>query len=160
LLVAGPSGSGKSSLILAGLLPRLKAGLVAGSERWHYLPIVTPGSDPLAALLQATCPPGLDLSRWISEQRPRLQRFPTYFKELVQSVLRAVEPTQVLHPAILVIDQFEELFTLCTDQQVRAEFVEALLSLLQVAAPQHRIVLTVREDFVGPVTQLSGLGDP
>ena len=159
-MVAGPSGSGKSSLVLAGLVPRLKAGLVSGSERWHYLPAVIPGSDPLASLLLVTCPSGSNLSAWIAEHKPRLQRAPAYFKELVDATLTPARTVAEIQPAALVVDQFEELFTLCTDQQVRTSFVTALFSIVHGQGPQHRVILTIREDFVQRAIQLKGLQDP
>ncbi len=59
LAVVGPSGSGKSSVVLAGLLPRLQRGAVPGSEQWTYLEPLVPGTHPLEALtvaLSARCP--------------------------------------------------------------------------------------------------------
>ena len=53
LAVVGPSGSGKSSLVLAGLVSALKAGVLPGSQNWRYYPPIVPGSDPLAALSHA-----------------------------------------------------------------------------------------------------------
>src|SRR5690242_5524622 len=50
LAVVGPSGSGKSSVVRAGLPPALWSGALPGSETWHYLPPIVPGSDPLASL--------------------------------------------------------------------------------------------------------------
>ena len=50
LAVVGPSGSGKSSVVLAGLLAELQAGALPGSSNWRYLPRLVPGSDPLANL--------------------------------------------------------------------------------------------------------------
>jgi WD40 repeat protein/energy-coupling factor transporter ATP-binding protein EcfA2 len=57
LVIVGPSGSGKSSLVRAGLLPRLRAGALPGSDGWQILPPIVPGSDPLAALSHVL-PPG------------------------------------------------------------------------------------------------------
>ena len=48
--VVGPSGSGKSSLVRAGLVPALKDGALPGSQDWRYTPPIVPGSDPLASL--------------------------------------------------------------------------------------------------------------
>lgn len=159
VIVAGPSGSGKSSLILAGLLPRLKAGSIVGSERWHYFPTLTPGSDPLASLLVVTCPDGKDLSAWIAEHKPKLRNSPEYLRKLVHSILAHSAAGQESQPAVLIVDQFEELFTLCTDQQIRTDFVSALLSIVHEAEPQHRVILTIREDFVQEAMQLPGLKD-
>ncbi|MCA9970261.1 MAG: hypothetical protein KC425_08600, partial [Anaerolineales bacterium] len=56
--VLGPSGSGKSSAVLAGLLPQLQAGhALPGSDQWHYLPPIVPGSAPLTTLARLLAPP-------------------------------------------------------------------------------------------------------
>ncbi len=88
LAVVGASGSGKSSVIAAGLLPSLKAGLLPGSERWRSV-VMRPGEHPLAAL------DSLSISDRDGDRR-----------------------------LVLVIDQFEELFTTCQDEEERGRFVE------------------------------------
>ena len=105
--VVGASGSGKSSLIAAGLIPSLRAGLLPGSERWRSV-IVRPGEHPLAEL------PALD-----GEER-----------------------------LVLAVDQFEELFTLCADEDERSAFVE---QLVRVAAQPERavVVIGLRGDYYG-----------
>jgi tetratricopeptide (TPR) repeat protein len=151
IVIAGPSGSGKSSLIRAGLLPRLKADALTGSRAWHYLPTIVPGSDPESSLLLATCPSTTNIGNWINEHRSKLKRSPDYFRELAHgSSSRSDE-----QPVFLVVDQFEELLTLTIDQNIRTQFVSALLSLVDTAAPQDRIIIVVREDFLERVKQLS-----
>src|SRR5262249_38228001 len=54
LAVVGPSGSGKSSLVRAGLIPALKTGALPDSQNWRYLPPIVPGSDPMANLARMT----------------------------------------------------------------------------------------------------------
>jgi hypothetical protein len=61
LAVVGPSGSGKSSLVLAGLIPALQRGALPGSERWRILPRMVPGSRPLA-----------NLARLLAENQPQM----------------------------------------------------------------------------------------
>ena len=56
IAASGPSGSGKSSVVLAGLLPRLKKGELPGSSTWHYYPTIVPGSAPLARLARLLQP--------------------------------------------------------------------------------------------------------
>ena len=102
LAVSGPSGSGKSSLILAGLVPALQA-----RENKLQLAYLTPGSDPL---------------------------------ELLEAVLQG--NNQV---SLLIVDQFEELFTLCTDDLKRRAFLDRLLKLRE----QMWVVFTMRADFWG-----------
>jgi WD40 repeat protein/energy-coupling factor transporter ATP-binding protein EcfA2 len=103
LAVLGPSGSGKSSVVLAGLIPALQA-----KEPGLQLAYLTPGGDPLAQL-DASLAQGRD------------------------------------GHAVLVVDQFEELFTLCTNEAARQTFLERLMSLAQA----RRVVLTMRADFWG-----------
>lgn len=106
LAVFGPSGSGKSSVVRAGLLPRLGNGLFAG---WKQV-IMRPLDDPLTQMKAA----GLESLENLMEQ------------------------------VILFIDQFEELFTLCTDQH-RQEFIRLLATALE--NPRFLLILSMRDDF-------------
>jgi energy-coupling factor transporter ATP-binding protein EcfA2 len=109
LAVIGTSGSGKSSVVLAGLIPKLKEEEL--SLQWAYM---TPGKEPLRQL------------------KRRLER-----------LLKVSE-----HHSILVVDQFEELFTLCEDKAERVEFIEKLLNF----ADRRKVVITMRADFLGECT--------
>jgi energy-coupling factor transporter ATP-binding protein EcfA2 len=102
LAVLGPSGSGKSSVIMAGLLPRI----LRERETLRFL-CLTPGGEP-DALLDALL-------------------------------------GQTLAPDLIVVDQFEELFTMCADPGRRRAFVERLLG----AAARPMVVITMRADFWG-----------
>jgi DNA/RNA endonuclease G (NUC1)/energy-coupling factor transporter ATP-binding protein EcfA2 len=150
VMVVGPSGSGKSSIVLAGLVPRLKASAIPGSEGWRYLPIVVPGSDPLVSLLFALCPSGTDAKAWIAEHRPKLQSSSDHFRELVEGDGNA-------KPTLLVVDQFEEVLTLCENHATRERFAEALMHFVERGSGKNRVILTVREDFVSEATRLSAL---
>ena len=99
LAVLGPSGSGKSSVVLAGLVQALQA-----KESMAYM---TPGSDPL---------------------------------DFLEAVLKLNE-----RPSLLIVDQFEELFTACTDEKKRLAFLDRLLKL----PAQMHVVVTMRADFWG-----------
>jgi WD40 repeat protein/energy-coupling factor transporter ATP-binding protein EcfA2 len=109
LAVIGTSGSGKSSVVLAGLIPKLKEEEL--SLQWAYM---TPGKEPLRQL------------------KRRLER-----------LLKVSE-----HHSILVVDQFEEVFTLCEDKAERSEFIEKLLNF----ASRRKVVITMRADFLGECT--------
>jgi len=111
LAVVGPSGSGKSSVVRAGLLPALAGGVLPGSENWAQA-LMRPGEHPLDALRRAT---------------RKLERE---------------------WRAVLVVDQFEELFTSCQDEEERAAFAAALVRW----ALDHdggATVIAVRADFYG-----------
>jgi DNA-binding SARP family transcriptional activator/WD40 repeat protein len=108
LLLAGPSGSGKSSLVRAGVLPALAAGAIPGSEEWRRV-VMTPGADP---------------DRVLAEAMPLHER---------------TGP-----PALLVLDQLEEVFT-SADEGSRRRLSERLVAL--AADRRVRVVATVRTDF-------------
>ena len=96
LAVVGPSGSGKSSLVRAGVVPRLEARAA----------IFSPGAHPMAELAGAG------------------------------------------DAMLLVVDQFEEVFTLCRDEEERRAFIDALLD----AADKARVIVALRADFYGHCT--------
>ncbi|HSK77651.1 MAG TPA: hypothetical protein VLQ45_14470 [Thermoanaerobaculia bacterium] len=145
LAVVGDSGSGKSSLVLAGLLPALKAGLLPGSASWRYLPSLVPGPDPLANLACALSPAGTDAGKMAS-QAARLREEPRHLLEMAGG--------EEGRPCVLVIDQFEELFTLCEEEPVRQAFVDALTHLIQSSGLRHTVLLTLRSDYEPRVAQL------
>ncbi len=158
--VLGPSGSGKSSVVLAGLVPKLNAGAIESSERWPVA-IVRPGDKPLKNLASGVVS---------SLQTPGTTPDPSITIKLIE-VLREEQDAQVLHlfvqhalrdlpkdvRLVVVIDQFEELFTYRPeDSTVRQQFEKDrdtyLANLLNAAAsPGGRVavVLTMRSDFLG-----------
>jgi WD40 repeat protein len=122
IAVVGPSGSGKSSLVRAGLIPALKAGALPGSQDWNYLPPIVPGSDPLASLARAL--------------------------RTEDQASSSDDASAILgSPLVLVVDQFEELWTLCDDAGTRQAFVAKLLELAEASDAEHQVILTMRSDF-------------
>lgn len=121
--VVGPSGSGKSSLVRAGLMPALEREAQRTGQRLRITRAVVPGSDPLPALVEA------------------MEEADTDAPEGGPS--RIVDASW---PTLVVIDQFEEIFTLCESQERRQRFIEYLLVLTR--SPTVRMVLTMRNDFV------------
>ncbi|MCA9874370.1 MAG: hypothetical protein KC441_11965, partial [Anaerolineales bacterium] len=100
--VLGSSGSGKSSIVLAGLLPRLAQGAVAGSSQWHIFPVLKPGSAPLTQLALLLQAPDADPTEWLVET---LEKFRQDDHQLTHLINASTGGT-----AVLVIDQFEETF--------------------------------------------------
>ncbi|RIK28913.1 MAG: hypothetical protein DCC56_14645 [Anaerolineae bacterium] len=117
LAVFGPSGSGKSSVVRAGLLPALKNGQLSGSEKWVQI-TMRPADNPFEQIIAAGLDP-TDIS--------------AYFKSHagVQRIL-------------LFIDQLEELFTLCPDD-VRERFTHDLATALENS--RLIVILSMRDDF-------------
>lgn len=138
--VFGPSGSGKSSVLRAGLIPRL-----AGQA--HRVLLFTPGPRPweecaahLADILN------LPASALATE----LGADPANLSALVRQV-SANQPDAA--DVVLVIDQFEELFTLCQDATERHAFIAGLMGLVDGPGGPARVVLGVRADFYGHCAQ-------
>jgi Novel STAND NTPase 1/Pentapeptide repeats (9 copies) len=153
--IIGPIGSGKSSLVMAGLLPLLAASAGGEEAAWTILPTVIPGTEPLEALLRAFYRSGqrgdqLDFAQWIAQQKSRLKRDPDAICDLIDL------PTGT-RSAVLVVDQFEEVFTLCRDPAERNAFVAALVALSQTTNVQFKILLIIREDMAEQSLQLARL---
>lgn len=135
--VVGPSGSGKSSLVRAGLIPALRSGSVPGSERWLFADLY-PGSHPFdelaVALLRVAVDPPANLVEAVTVDARGLAR-----------VVKQILPGD--SELLLVIDQFEELFSLTSDAATRQMFLDSLVALTEDARGRVRTVVTLRADF-------------
>ncbi|MDX3386264.1 hypothetical protein PV682_33110 [Streptomyces niveiscabiei] len=118
--VFGPSGSGKSSLLRAGLIPRLRQE--AGERRPAVIRVLTPGERPASAHAEALVPRDGDLDTWV------------------------------------IVDQFEEVFTLCPDRAERDRFLDLLLAARRPDS-RLRVVIAVRGDFYGHCAAHRDLAD-
>jgi WD40 repeat protein len=110
--VVGPSGSGKSSVVRAGLLPALAGGVLPDSEHWTQV-LVRPGEHPLRELRDAVT--GLPQDRRM----------------------------------LIAIDQFEETFTTCRDEDERTAFIAALARAARDPHEQAVVVIAIRADYYG-----------
>src|SRR5262249_8298022 len=138
----GPSGSGKSSLVSAGLLPTLKHGDLLDCQSCLYLGPIVPGSDPLANLVRALQSVGVEPPPPSSGHRGDDVR-----ERIQTSDSRGLREALGPQPVVLVIDQFEELFTLCDDASIREEFLGILLRLVTAPDARHTVILTMRIDY-------------
>ena len=110
--VVGPSGSGKSSVVRAGLLPALADGVLPGSEEWTQV-LIRPGEHPLDELGAAVA--NIDPDRKV----------------------------------VLAVDQFEETFTACRDEDERSGFVAELVRVAQDPHKRAKVMLAIRADYYG-----------
>jgi WD40 repeat protein len=139
LAIVGPSGSGKSSLARAGLLPALRAGALAGSESWA-IATLRPGPHPLDTLAAEVVALYPDLRA--PRVRDDLGADPRTLRLLLSRSPTAVGSAR----SCLLVDQCEEAFTLCRDETERAQFLANLLHASAADGPVS-IVLTLRADF-------------
>jgi WD40 repeat protein/DNA-binding SARP family transcriptional activator len=149
-VIVGSSGSGKSSALLAGLLPRLRE---AGGYRFA---IFRPGLQPFYALAGALLPlleEDLSETEHLAETRKLAECLVKGEVSVGQVAERALEKDANIRQVLLVVDQFEELYTLCPDGKTQTAFIDELLAL--VAAGQGRrqppcsVLITLRADFMG-----------
>jgi WD40 repeat protein len=140
LTVLGPSGSGKSSLVQAGLLRHLHKGTWLGTADHLNISVSRPGSDPFAELtLQGLGIPQMSL-------RERVQAWRNHYPEKKQLVL--------------IFDQFEELWTNCT-KDTALDFINQLTTLVHAtdSASYTTIILVMRDDFYSRIGQHEVLAD-
>ncbi len=136
--VVGPSGIGKSSVVKAGLVPALRKGALPGSERWlvaDLFPGAYPFEDLAAALLRVAVERPDDLVEDLARDELGIRR-----------VAKGILPAD--SELLLVVDQFEELFTLTTDEEVRRRFLDGLTALAADPRTPVRVVVTLRADFL------------
>jgi len=138
LAVIGPSGSGKSSLVKAGVLPALRSGAIPGSENWFYAEMV-PGEVPVeelaSALLSVSSSP---LPGVVDTLREREDGLEIGCYEALPS-----RDSKLL----LMIDQFEELFTQVESERDRQQFLDLILHTVEREDSPIIIIATLRADF-------------
>ncbi len=143
LAVVGPSGSGKSSVVKAGLIPALRKDALPGSGNW-LVSAMTPGKHPLEELETAL------LKVAITPPSSLLEQLKDDSRGLARAVRRSLpteggEDDQV--EMILVVDQFEEVFTLTEDEAERVQFIDLLCSAVADPGSRLWVVITLRADF-------------
>jgi len=138
LAVVGPSGSGKSSVVKAGLIPALRQGAIQGSDKWFIAEMV-PGTHPLEELELALWPIAVDPPPSLVEP---MQRDPRGLLRTIRRILPKEDDAQLL----LVIDQFEELWSL-TSVERRQHFLDSLLAAITAPQCPLHVVITLRADF-------------
>lgn len=143
LALVGPSGSGKSSAVKAGLIPALREGAIPGSEKWFVAEMV-PGTHPLEELEMALWPIAIDPPPSLVEPMERDNRG---LLRTIRRILPNESPSSVGSQLLLIIDQFEELFTQVGDKERRSFFIDSLLRAISAPRSPLRVVITLRADF-------------
>ncbi|MDT7779933.1 MAG: hypothetical protein QOC99_2445 [Acidobacteriota bacterium] len=164
LAVVGTSGSGKSSLIKAGLLPALYGGLMAGTGSAWRIAVMRPGHDPLGNLACALSADDV-IGSPDTDDNVDATIIETTLRRSTLGLVDAVRQARLpaYENVLIVVDQFEELFRFRSmrEQQQGTDDASAFVKLL-LEAPQQRdvsiyVVLTMRSDFLGDCSQFQGL---
>jgi WD40 repeat protein/DNA-binding SARP family transcriptional activator len=150
LAVVGPSGSGKSSVVQAGLVPALRRGALPGSERWFVVDVL-PGAHPFRELESALLT--------VAVEPP-----PSLLEELLSDELGLVRAADRLLPdpdaeLVIVLDQFEEVFTLMPEGRERLHLLASLRAAALQPESRVRVVATLRADFFDEPLAIHGFGD-
>ena len=147
--VVGPSGTGKSSFVRAGLVPALKRG----GEAWESI-VLRPGRNPLASLADILTPllgSSVNVADDLKEQNAmveKVRREPGYVGSVLRSRARR-EKRNIL----VFIDQFEELYTMVPNVEDRMAFTACLASIADDATSPTRVILSIRSDFLDRVPE-------
>ncbi|MBV8886677.1 MAG: CHAT domain-containing protein, partial [Chroococcidiopsidaceae cyanobacterium CP_BM_RX_35] len=153
--VVGPSGSGKSSVVFAGLVPQLRR------KEQGLLPpeIVTfrPGNNPFEALAAALADSCHIIKELINPTMAgRMADALRQDDKTLSGIVNRLKKVSAVR-LILIVDQFEELYTLCP-QPERQPFLDTLLEAMKLA-PAFTLVLTLRADFYGAALSYRPLSD-
>jgi len=144
LALLGASGSGKSSVLRAGLLNQLRQGRLSGSDRWK-LRVMLPTEHPLKSLANEF----VDQKLGNIDRAAQLATAEKLLAEGKNGLRRLVEATAKTTRMVLVIDQFEESFTLCQNLEEREQFFACLIGALEIGADKFCLAIAMRADFFG-----------
>ena len=142
VFITGPSGSGKSSVVRAGLIHALKRGALPYSEKWLYA-TMKPGREPISMLARATA--GLVMSTNAEDEiRARALDDESIFSRWCEIALKDGSDKRV----VLFIDQFEEIFTQVNQDKERAAFLSLLTCATSAKNSRVIVLFSMRSDFI------------
>jgi len=142
LALLGASGSGKSSLMRAGVIWALYVGGIPGSENWKVL-VMRPGATPLEDLAAQVSAESRSVSSSLMRE---IKTDPSALRLEAKKILLNLSDDAKL---VLAVDQFEEVFTQCQDENERGQFIAALTDAAQHSNSRIVVLLTLRADYYG-----------
>jgi signal transduction histidine kinase len=138
--IIGASGSGKSSVVRAGLIPQLE------KNGWRVMEPILPGVEPLAELKRA-------LIQLFDRMKVR-EIYSGIETDGLRSVIAQLSSSERL---LLVVDQFEEVFTICPNEEERHQFIKLLTQVAEIPISPLAIITTMRADFLEPCLSYESL---
>lgn len=150
LAIIGPSGSGKSSVVKAGIMPRMRHGTLPGSSNW-FIVEMEPGLHPLeeleAGLLRIAVNPPPSLLAQLKEDT----------RGLLRAARRCLPDDR--SELFLFIDQFEQVFTQAKDKDEVAHFLDSIVTAVTDETSRLRVIITLRADFYDRPLLYPAFGD-
>jgi WD40 repeat protein len=150
LAIIGPSGSGKSSVVKAGIIPRMRHGTLPGSSNWFVMEM-KPGLHPLeeleASLLRIAVNPPPSLLAQLKEDT----------RGLLRAARRCLPDDR--SELFLFIDQFEQVFTQAKDKDEVAHFLDSVVTAVTDESSRLRVIITLRADFYDRPLLYPAFGD-
>jgi hypothetical protein len=147
LSILGASGSGKSSLARAGVIAAIRQGRLEASEDWICV-LLKPGANPLESLAIALANQ-TTLGRDLLSAQNIIQDLKADEQGLHSLTSRLLSDAPSEQQVVLLIDQLEELFTVCRDEEQRHTFISNLLYAARIPDGRTLILTTLRGDFYG-----------
>ncbi len=138
--IIGASGSGKSSVVRAGLIPQLE------KNGWRVLEPILPGDEPLA-----------ELKAVLIKLFGRTEGREVYSRIKMEGLRPVFERLSDSERLLMVVDQFEEVFTLCPKEEEKRQFIELLTQVAEIPNSRLAIVTTMRADFLEPCLSYESL---
>ncbi|MEO1396442.1 MAG: hypothetical protein AAFV90_26410 [Cyanobacteria bacterium J06634_5] len=151
LPILGPSGCGKSSLARAGFIPELARKPLPGKEHMHVA-VLVPGARPLEALAgvlaKAVTGDPFPLEKTEEFERGLKKQNEGGGYEGLRRIANLI-PNIRDTPLVILVDQFEEAYSLCQDTEHRQAFIDNLLHAASEPTGEVSVVITLRSDFLG-----------
>jgi hypothetical protein len=145
LPIIGSSGSGKSSVVRGGLIPWLE------EDNWDIFEPIKPGDSPLEELGDIFKPFFKDKRKKLKEIIEDTDKYPQGWIELTKQL--PANPKRFL----LIVDQFEEVFTVCANEQEQKRFIDLLTQVAEVSDSRLKVIATMRADFLEPCLRFEKL---
>ncbi len=159
LSVLGASGSGKSSLVRAGMLPALEGGAMTSAGSHWEIGVMRPGGNPVQNLAKAL----FEMDLYDFEEDEAIFHLQATLKRSGLGLVEAIKQSEIEEGAnlLIVVDQFEELFRFSRSGQSQDEQAAAFVKLLLEASRQSEIpiyvAITMRSDYIGDCAQFPDL---
>ena len=158
--IIGSSGSGKSSVLHAGLLPRLRA-----KDKW-WIVALRPKDRPFYSLAEAFVPllePAINGIEQLIETSKLSDALRCGAVNLIDVATQSLQGQSECERLLIIVDQFEEIYTLCSSNDERQSFILQLLSCTQVVDPLRitkvSVLIALRADFLSQALSFRLLAD-